>query len=343
MNIRNVTIEQYRASAELAKIKQDFRDDQWPQGCERCRIEEENSIASKRLLDRERWSMYYDTYDLDRQTDLLTASVAFGNTCNLACVTCNPWVSSRWQKEFADQHAKDVPPNHFYKKGFVEDLLAATPRLIHLDVPGGEPLLAGANQQRELLSRYRASQRAADIGLHYTTNATQWPDDRWWDLWQHFREIDLQISIDGLEDRLEYIRYPAVWSQVRDNILRYVEREKTMSNLRLSVSCTVSAYNIGYLDELITWCYNVGLPRPWLGRVHNPAHMRPTIWPEPGRDFVVDRLRSSQHQDLHAWASMLERMDDSDLFEQFREHVRRQDQYRGTSFDRVFPEMAGFL
>lgn len=343
MNIQDVTIKQYRTGAEISKIKKDFQEDQWPVGCERCRIEEENSIASKRQLDYDRWSVYYDAYDVDQQTDLLTASVAFGNTCNLTCVTCNPWASSRWQKEFSDRYGKDVPPNHFYKQGFVEDLISATPRLIHLDIPGGEPMLAGINQQHELLSRYRSNQHAENIGLHYTTNATLWPNDRWWHLWQHFREIDLQISLDGIGNRLSYIRYPAVWNQVVDNVVRYVDREKTMPNLRLSVSCTVSAYNIGYLDELITWCYNIGLPKPWLGRVHNPAHMRPTVWPAVAKDYVIGKLKSSDHQDLHVWADMLQRVDDSNLFGQFRSHVQQQDRYRGTKFREVFPEMSNFL
>ena len=45
-NINSHSIVEYFSSAELATVKQQFLEDQWPSGCDRCRIEEENNIAS---------------------------------------------------------------------------------------------------------------------------------------------------------------------------------------------------------------------------------------------------------------------------------------------------------
>lgn len=340
LQIQNSTLDEYLANPVLEEIKENFRKDQWPKGCERCRIEEENNIPSKRQLDQDRWQRYYDDHDLSHNT-FLTASVAFGNTCNLKCITCSPHSSSRWQQEYKDLFGKDVIPNHFYKQGFVEEFVNCLPNLIHLDIPGGEPFLSGVQQQQDLLEKYR--HRANLIELHYTTNATLFPDLTWWNLWKNFKEIDLQISLDAIDKRLEYIRFPAHWKEILSNINRYLEKASCLENLRLSLSVTVSAYNIAYLDELLDWCESVNLPKPWLGKVHTPIHLRPSIWPNSAKDFIIERLRTSRHQDLHRWADMIQSIDDSRHFEMFKIMTLKYDQYRGTNFFQIFPEMAKFL
>lgn len=338
LDIRNSLITDYVTSKTLLEIKQDFKKNRWPKGCERCRIEEENSIKSKRQLDHDRWASYYNKHDFE-SNEFLTASIAFGNTCNLTCITCGPESSSRWQKEYRALFGVNVPSNHFYKHGFIDEVISSMPGLIHIDIPGGEPFLSGVDQQQELLNGYK--HRANEIGLHYTTNATLFPEQSWWDLWQDFREIDLQISLDGIEKKLEYIRYPAIWDNVRRNIDQYLIKQTTLNNFRLSVSVTVSAYNIAYLDELLDWCCGVGLPKPWLGRVHNPLHMRPSIWPMPAHDFIMAKLRS--REDLQSWANMLQSVDDTQYFETFKTVTLKHDEYRGTDFAKVFPEMGKFL
>lgn len=338
MNVQNITIAQYRDSDWLLDIKKELANDRWPKGCERCRIEEENGVSSKRQLDNERWQEHYQAYDLERD-GFITASVAFGNTCNLTCITCGPYSSSRWQNEYLAIYGRDLKPFHFYKRDFVADLIARAPDLIHLDIPGGEPFLSGVPEQQDLLTRYVQSGQATKISLHYTTNCTTWPDQSWWDLWQHFREIDLQISVDGVGSRYEYIRYPAKWSVFSENLARYQTQQKIQPNLRLSVSHTVSAYNVFYLDEFFSWCYNVGLPRPWLGRVHTPIHMRPSVWPSAIKSTMVQRLCASEFEDVVTWGNLLSKTDDSQWFDTFCQRTRQHDSYRNLDFSQTFPEI----
>ena len=99
--IQEHTLSDYVDSEFLNQIKQDFENNQWPVGCIRCRIDEENNIPSKRQLDYERWSEHYDRYN--KETDgFLTTNIAFGNTCNLKCITCDATASSRWRKEYKE-------------------------------------------------------------------------------------------------------------------------------------------------------------------------------------------------------------------------------------------------
>ena len=342
LNIKYNTIDEYYNSSPLKETKESFKNRRWPAGCERCRIEEENNIESKRILDYTRWKNNYDTYQFDSK-NFITASVAFGNTCNLTCITCNPQSSSRWNKEFTDIYNIDIEPNHFYKSGFVEDFLSATPNLIHIDIPGGEPFLSGIKEQKIMLQHWISSGKASDISIHYTTNVTLFPDKEWWEIWKQFKHVDIQLSIDGINERAEYIRYPSKWSDIITNTRQYIEKLTTMPNLQISVSHTVSAYNIFYLDEFFTWCNNIGLPRPWAGRVHNPPHMRPTVWPQAARKFIADHLISSDHPDVHTWAQLMYKLNDEIYFDEFKMRTQQHDQYRNLSFASTFPEMSQWM
>lgn len=333
------TVEHYASSDFLKEIKQDFEKNIWPAGCERCRIEEQNGIESKRQLDYTRWQSHYESYDLDSDR-FITASVAFGNTCNLKCITCGPSSSSLWHQEYKEIYGKTVAPIKFFKQDFVEDFVKHAPDIVHLDIPGGEPFLSGVVEQKQLLAHYIQSGQAANTTIHYTTNATIMPDAEWWDLWQHFKEVEIQLSIDGIGARFEYIRYPGNWNKVSANISNYTQQQH---KVRLSVSHTVSAYNIYYLDEFFSWCHNQGLPRPWLGRVHNPIHMRPSVWHSEARDFIVAHLMTSTHPDVLVWAALINNTNDSDQFDTFKRRCQEHDQYRKTNFASVFPELAPYI
>lgn len=334
------SLDNYESSATLIEIKQNFQDGQWPLGCERCKIEEDNGIESKRQLDYVRWKELYDCHDIENG-GYLTASMAFGNTCNLKCLTCGPSSSSSWHREWLDLYGQDIRPNHFYKSNFTEQLFDRMPHLRHLDIPGGEPFVSGVKEQKRLLEKWIAKGQAHKISLHYTTNATFFPDGSWWDLWKHFQNIDIQLSVDGLGRRLEYIRFPAAWSVVEDSVRKYLDRQA--HNIQISVSHTVSAYNIYYLPEFFSWCFDIGLPRPWLGRVHTPEHLRPTVWQGAAKSFIVDHLRQCHFDDVQVWADLLIRDDDSLYFDRFVDSIVRHDQYRHTEFQSAFPELAPWI
>jgi hypothetical protein len=340
-NIQHNSIQEYSNSDFLKQIKKDFTTDVWPIGCERCVIEESNNIKSKRQLDFDRWGNEYKTYELS-DNNFITASIAFGNTCNLKCITCNPHASSKWREEYKEIYNISIEHHKFYKQNFVNDFVTVTPNIIHIDIPGGEPFLSGVREQQELLKFYIEADQAKFISLHYTTNATVFPESTWWELWKHFKEIDLQLSIDGIGKRYEYIRYPANWDEVTVNIDQYLTKQ-SLDNFRLSLSHTVSAFNIYYLDEFFTWCYNKELPTPWLGRVHTPVHMTPEVWPREVREYISNHLLESNHADILNWATLLSNLDNTVHFEKFCLKVKQHDLYRKTNFAEVFPEMSKSL
>ena len=350
LNIKDNSINDYLNSNVVLQAKEDFENNRWPAGCIRCKIEEESNVQSKRQLDYERWQDQYNNYAKEQK--LITASIAFGNTCNLKCITCGPGSSSKWYNESQAINKKtpevkhfyaNNKANHFYKQNFVENFLAQTPNLSHLDIPGGEPFLSGVKQQKDLLGWYIKNNQAKDISIHYTTNAQLYPDDEWWNLWQHFKEIDIQLSIDGIDARYEYIRFPGNWNKFIENCKQFQTAEKSNKNIRLSLSHTLSAYNIYYLDEFFTWCESMHLPRPWVGRVQNPPHMRVSVFPTDIKNLIVSHLSTSQFDDVKTWAKHLNETDDSTYYKDFLTRLEAHDEYRSISFKNTFPELAKIL
>lgn len=341
-NITSNTIEDFRKSNTLKTIKQEFSEGIWPKGCQRCYIEESSNIESRRQLDYQRWKHHYDRYKLDSD-QLLTIGIAMGNVCNLKCIICNPSASSKWQKEYFDIYNIKFESVEHPRRTIIQGITDIAPNLIHADIHGGEPFLSGIEEHHNFLDFYINTGQASKMSIHYTTNGTIWPDDQWTQRWQHFKEIDLQISIDGVATRYEYLRYPSSWEVLEKNIQKFIEYEKLSDNVRLSVAHTISAYNIYYLDEFITWCSSVGLPKPWLGKLHNPAMLRPTVWTTDAKMFIAEHLDSSQNFEVKKWAHHLRSNDDSVLFDEFVKRTLVHDQYRNLDFKHAFPELAKYI
>lgn len=341
-NIITTDIQQYKDSPILDQVKKELMNNEWPAGCKRCKIEEDNGVGSKRTLDYDRWKNHYEQYDLESDK-FITASVAFGNTCNYKCITCTPSASSRWHKEYIEIYGRDIKPHHFYKKGFVEELLLQCPSLVHLTVPGGEPMISGVSEQKEMLDYYIDTDQAKNITLHYITNASIFPESDWWDKWKEFKSVEIQLSIDGVGKRNEYIRFLSDWKTVDTHVDQYVAKSKQLNNLKLAISHTLSSYSVYYLDEFFYWCAEKRLPKPWIGRVHTPEHMRYTVFPEPIRKQIAEHLRKSRFPTIHVWADSIANNDDSEYFERFLEKTHAHDEYRGNSFHETFPELAELI
>ena len=340
LNITQVSINDYNNSTFLKEVKDTMLQNKWPDGCFRCKQEEDSGIKSKRILDYERWKTEYDNYTEDK--GYITANITFGNTCNLKCITCNAWDSSLWRQEFLDIFGDDYVPIKKLSSD-ASEIYDAMPNVINFDISGGEPFISEVKKQKKLLQRYVETGQSKDISLHYTTNAQRFPEKEWWNLWQNFKAIDMQLSIDGVGKRYEYIRFPAKEEIIEKNVQLYVEKEKTYNNVRLSVSHTVSAYSIYYLTEFFNWCQKSGLPRPWCGVVESPKHMRPQVYPQAIKDKIIEHLQRSQHKDVQTWATYLSNNDGSDYYDEFLRLTDAHDLYRNLNFATTFPEVKKLL
>ena len=69
-----------------------------------------------------------------------------------------------------------------------------------------------------------------------------------------FSKLTLTCSIDAIEDKFEYMRFPLKWS----NTLKTLEVFKSMPNAILNANIVVSKLNILYLKETEDWLTKQG-------------------------------------------------------------------------------------
>lgn len=221
----------------LNDIRNSWSQGVFPSACNACKIAEEEKINSRRL-GANQW--YADNGFTDTEVELIRLDYWVGDTCNLRCAICFPLCSSAWKQELnVSSKLKKVVTNNFWKK---MDL--TTLRWVHFN--GGEPLLS-----KNHVEFLEALPNKHLIYVSYNTNGTILPDQNLLNLWSQFKLVQLDFSIDDIEQRFEYQRYPANWNTVTNNLQWYIENSP--HNCMFAVNTTVSILNQSNLDNLNLW------------------------------------------------------------------------------------------
>ena len=341
-DVLGTSFEEYDASPALAELRADFQAGRKNAACARCWQDEDAGLPSKRTLDNE-YTFKGEEPDMGH---LKVLSFPFGNTCNLACRICSSYPSSRWGKEAKKliPHFPDIKiwgHNKFYQDPeFMKKLKSRVRNVIHLDIPGGEPFYADYQIHYDFIKNL-INYRPENITLHYTTNGTQLPDKQYQSLWRAFKQVEIQVSVDGFGPQFEYNRWPAKFHEVSHNLAVYRELAKTRDNFKLSISHSVSIFTLYGLPEFMTWCTKNELPDPYLGLVSNPLHYSITILPRDSKVKIAKHLL--QNQKLAGIARAMMARDDSTELDNFIKYVKILDTQRQQSFVDTFPEIYQLL
>ena len=219
------------------------------------------------------------------------------------------------------------------EKNFYEDLFNCAPNLEVLYINGGEPTLIKAHWK--FLDMLVESGRSKNIILWYNINMTQVPDKAI-PLWKEFKEARVCPSIDDLDHRNKFIRYPTEWSDVEKNL----EKIMQVPELNVRITQTVSAYSYIYLDEFLDWA-----PVPVdMNFVYDPDYLSPAILPPVVRRYAHDKFRKTMGN-RHELGTLLSMFNDDDWDETKWEHFCRYndelDKIRGheNGWREVFPEL----
>jgi hypothetical protein len=183
----------------------------------------------------------------DQTPSLVTLDWNSENICNLACITCGPKFSSRWEQELA--HYKFNDNNHYIncqQNTFWQTLNFQQLRRIYFN--GGEPLLAKDHLQ--ILTQLDVIGQLNQVEVAYNTNCTVIPTQQILDLWKKAKLVRLNLSIDAGYSAFEFIRWPAKWQQV----LTFIDFVRSQPfNIIIDITCTVGIHNILELDDLLIW------------------------------------------------------------------------------------------
>lgn len=268
-------------SKYMIQLREDFRQGKKPKSCERCWKEEESGAASKRQLVKHRFTPwgFNPNWEQDDISNLKFISLAFGNICNLKCRICSPANSSQIAQEKISNLSKENPKLHqdykFLSSGMWiqdassplwADLESTDYDILFFDFAGGEPLLS--KQHFKTLENLISSNRANKVSLHYNTNGTTYPS-KYIHLWQHFKQVDISVSIDNIGQRAEYERSGCSWNEIQENLNRFFSIQN--SKIKISMHLAVSIQNVLYLPEICDWIEQ---------QQFNSVHFSILYWPD---------------------------------------------------------------
>ena len=94
------------------------------------------------------------------------------------------------------------------------------------------------------------------ITLRITTNAMN-VTTKLIELLEQFMKVEITLSIDGINEYNEYLRYPSNWDKINNNVQKF----KSLKNTELDVNTVVSFLNVHLLEDVIVWGNDVGLTR----------------------------------------------------------------------------------
>jgi MoaA/NifB/PqqE/SkfB family radical SAM enzyme len=229
----------FNTNAQLQEIRQKMLAGERVDVCTECYRLDDAGTYSSRVLETDTWikQLGIETFE-DVSTNLVYYDIRNDNLCNLSCRMCNPQFSSQLEKEYKRLNW----PVTVYPKSFSFSDTVDIDTVQKIYVAGGEPSLMPGF--REFLQRAIACGRT-DIEIRMNTNATNL-NKEYRQLLSHFSNVHIVVSLDGYDKINKYIRWPADWSTIIEN----VHGLYTITS-NISFNVTVGIWNISNLSQLV--------------------------------------------------------------------------------------------
>lgn len=285
---------------------------EFPEGCRVCKEYEEAGLKSTRLRG-----------DDDYGPGTTHLDIRFGNSCNLKCITCWDQASSSIAQEAVDMdragliplhEVLEVPHFNWASDEAIDQLLELPIKEMY--ITGGEPMMV--KNFPKLLERLDPS-----ITVRLNTNGTLW-NPKIEKLLKRFDRVNMALSIDAIEERIEYIRYGTQWKELVENVKRYQDFIE-----EIYVTPTISILNAPYMQELVDWCEHNKLRRPSMtNKLLFPQHLHVKNAPESLKPLF-------QYTD--GWEKPEA---DPRWIEVFKDKIQRLDHFRGNNIKDYLPEVA---
>lgn len=239
------------SQAKYQQVRHDMLNGKSLPECLACYKEEARGGRSDRQYYLDKYSKLNITYDTvvgnlnyKKPIDL---DLRLSNLCNLGCRMCGPHYSSMLEKvaeELKDIDGFDNPQtsNAMLTDEDINWLVRDNPDIRRVKFLGGEPTLM--DEVYKILDILVEQQKQPQIGI--TTNCTN-VNKRFTEYVDYFKHLTINMSIDGTDSTLEYIRYPVKYETVKKNIIKLSKLDIT----DLNVNYCIQALNINNLKSSI--------------------------------------------------------------------------------------------
>ena len=210
-------------------------------------IDQYSRVAPDLEISVEKGNEYGGPLDLDLRP---------GNLCNLQCRMCGPASSSQYNKEIKkntkllnfiepfDEDFESVWTSDRNLEFLLENIDKGIKRIKFL---GGEPTIM---PEVDRIMDYLIENKKTNIQLFFTSNMTN-SNKKFLDKISQFESVMFNLSMDGIDKTLEYIRHPVNWYSLQKNIAKIAQLPNVEQ--RIDMSFTLQAYNLPNLKETMEW------------------------------------------------------------------------------------------
>ena len=246
--------------------------------CKECSVPESQGMTSirKQLLNKP-WA--------GNQKKIKLLDIFFGNTCNLGCVMCDPEWSSYISNERYKAGLIDQRISYKDNIDIALETMAKLPDLESVSFIGGEFFIVDSNIK--ILEKIKQRGLTATI----ITNATI-INPSMLELLKNISSVELRISVDGVANGYEFIRYPASWKTLEHNIDLLKQQ---LPHADISLTTVLQMLSCQQIHELCEWANRRRLKINYQA-LSRPNSLRFSVLTPQEKDTLVQELEAKQNK-----------------------------------------------
>jgi hypothetical protein len=249
---------------ENQKIRQRMLSGEQLPECKKCDIDE--------MHDGKCWTSYRQEFNTKYEKKyiddpiLKTLEISVSNKCNFKCIDCGP--------RFSNQFGKTIINNLPNYDNFNE--------LDHLKILGGELFLDKRN-----FELFRKIPRE-NINLFIITNNSIFPNDEILNLLLDFKHIDINISIDGIQEIAEFVRFGTKWSKFEKNWNKWFNWQSKIGKHQVFIEphFVMHTLNAPFYQDTLDWS-NVEIEKWSWDFLNEPAWLNIKYLPEHIKEYIL--------------------------------------------------------
>jgi len=342
-------IEEYFNSQELKKVRKDLLNGVQNENCVKCWNDEKNSgdslrLISNRTIVKRSGTKIIDQIKNPKLSELASFDLTLGNLCNLKCIMCNPGLSSQLLAEanlypqLKTRYEDTYQQSQFdwpKKNDFVDWCNHYLPQAIHIKFTGGEPFIIP--WIHDVIDKISNSQKEKCV-LHFTSNLTVL-NDKLFECFSKFKEVWISVSVEGIQDTHEYLRYGHSWDKLSNNIL-YVKNKK-IKNLKLKINHVVQSPSYHSIIDMTKYFDNLQIDiHPIL--LTSPKHFHISALTKHAKQKFIDVTQNytGYNKEFITYVRSVSEQymeQDSELTHDCISHLQEFDQIRHNDYQKIIP------
>ena len=244
-------------SPENKDLRSKMIKDEWIEGCEKCYRDDEIGKSSY----RKNFNSKYDKKYI-QNPKIKELEFSASNLCNFKCMDCNYKFSSAIDGKVSRNSLPDLDLSE------LEDL----------KILGGEPFMD------PLYLELFKTLKIENINLMIVTNNSIFPNEKWREYLTRFKSLNYNVSIDGISDVAEFVRYGTKWSRFEKNF------DKQLKHFFVIPHYVFHTLNSTDLTDTIKWLESKGITNNTISYdfLDAPEWLNASYLPSNVKDIIIN-------------------------------------------------------